>query len=150
MPTRVRSLLLIGFLLIAGPLPGHADTPFDVGYGVRIEAATATPARQGESSRIRFRILNDSNGVIHVVGIEVPMAREARLVARIGPGDYTTLESLGVPPGDTLDLTTSHLWYETGPVTRDLRAGETFDMTLNFVGGQLAFPVHVHGIPDQP
>lgn len=141
---------LIALVLISIFSAARPDTPFDAGLNVQIDAATATAARQGETSRIQFRIVNDSPAAFHVIGIETPVAREAHLVARIGPGEYTTLESLGVPSGETLDLTTSHLWYETGPVTRDLLAGQTLEMTLTFVGGQLMVPVHVHEAQQRP
>lgn len=139
------SFLLIVYVSILGITVVRADTPFDVGWDIRIEAATASPARQGEASRIRFRIVNHSRTTFHVIGIEIPMARMARLVADVGESERMVLESIGVPAGESLDLTTSHLWYETGPLTRDLDAGETFDMILRFVGGQLTIPVHVHG-----
>ncbi|MAD38249.1 MAG: hypothetical protein CMO28_16285 [Tistrella sp.] len=135
---------LIALVLISIFSAARPDTPFEAGLNVRIDAATATAARQGETSRIRFRIVNDSPAAFHVIGIETPVAREARLVADVGESERNVLESIGVPAGESLDLTTSHLWYETGPLTRDLDAGETFDMTLRFVGGQLTVPVHVH------
>lgn len=82
-------------------------------------------------------------------GIDTPVAREARLVARIGDIETAVLESIGAPAGETLDLTTSHLWYEIGPVTRDMGTGETFEMSLRFVGGKLTVPVHVHEAPSE-
>ncbi len=152
MPTRLRLMtpLLLIVLALVSSLPAVlADTPFDMGSNIRVEAATATPARQGDSSRIRFRIINGSTAPFHVIGIDTPVAREARLVARIGDIETAVLESIGTPAGETLDLTTSHLWYEIGPVTRDLRAGETFEMNLRFVGGKLTVPVHVHEAPSE-
>lgn len=150
MPTVLKltsSLLLIVLVLVSSLPAVQADTPFEVGSNIRVEAATATPARQGDSSRIRFRIINGSRGPFHVIGIDTPVARETKLVARIGDVETTVLESIGVPASETLDLTTSHLWYEIAPVTRDLRAGETFEMRLRFAGGQLIVPVHVHEAP---
>lgn len=147
MPIRMRSLLLIAVALIAGLPAARADTPLDVGSNILIEAATAIPARQGEFSCIRFRIVNDSTAAFHIIGIDTPLAQEARLVAHIDQGEYRVLDSIGVAAGETLDLSTSHLWYEVGPIVRDLRAGETFDITLKFVEGQLTVPVHVHRGP---
>jgi len=138
------SSLLIVFVSITGLFAVQADTPFEVGWNIRIEAATASPARQGESSRIRFRIVNDSRGNFHVIGIEIPVAQMATLVADVGEAHKYILDSIGVPAGEILDLTTSHLWFETTAVIRNLQPGETFDMTLRFVGGELTVPVHVH------
>lgn len=138
------SLLLIALALVSSPPAVQADIPLEVGSSIRVEAVTATPARQGDSSRIRFRIVNGSRAPFHVLGIDTPVAREVKLVARIGDVETTVLESIGAPAGETLDLTTSHLWYKIGPLTRDLRSGETFEMRVRFVGGQLTVPVHVH------
>src|SRR3546814_17541330 len=102
------------------------------------------PARQVPPSRSRFRIVNGSTAPFHVIGIDTPVAREARLVARIGDVETAVLESIGAPAGETLDLTTSHLWYEIAPVTRDLRAGETFEMRRHCAGGQLPVPFTFH------
>src|SRR3546814_5632161 len=87
MPTRLKltfSLRLIVLALLSSLSAAQADTPFAVGSNIRVVAATATPARQGASSRIRFRIVNGSTAPFHVIGIDTPVAREARLVARIG------------------------------------------------------------------
>ena len=139
-----RGLALVAALTIGSVPLAQADTPLDIGNSVRIEAATGTPAQVDESSRIRFRILNDSPSQIHLMRVETKVAGVARLVARIGEDEYTTLESLGVLPGEVLDLTTSHLWYETGPAIRDLEKGQSFGMTVGFVRGSLTIPVHVH------
>ncbi len=138
------SFSLIGLLLIWNLPSAHADTPFETGEDIRIEAPTATVARQGEISRIHFRLVNGSSSRIHMIGLETALAREAQLVVRTGGGEYTTLGSYGVPAGETLDLTTSHLWYETGPVLRDSRKGESFPMTVKFTNGSLTIPVHVY------
>lgn len=137
-------LLVIPLIAIAGISAVRADIPLELGNDIRIEAAVATPTKKGELSRLRFRIVNGSTAAIHVTGIDTPVAQGAKLVARIGETETTSLESIGVPAGEILDLTTSHLWYEIGPVMRDLRVGETFEMTLSFVGWQLVVPVHVH------
>ena len=140
-------LSLIMLVLTIGAPIARADTPFEVGNNILVDAATATVARQGETSRIRFRVVNGSTATFHLLGLDTAVSRGARLIADVGKAERTILESIGIPAGETLNLTTSHLWYETGPVTRDLEAGEVFDMTLLFVGGQLTVPVHVHDAP---
>ena len=142
------SALSLLVLMLISVLPGaRADTPFEAGLNIRIEAVTASAARQGEVSRIRFRIVNDSGTAFHVIGIDTPVAPMTKLIADVGKAEKTVFDSIGVPAGETLDLTTSHLWYETGALTRDLQSGETFDMTLRFVGGEFTVPVHVHDSP---
>ncbi|MEX2643155.1 MAG: hypothetical protein WD270_06855 [Acetobacterales bacterium] len=137
------AFVLLAGVLLAGADAVHGDSPFEAGSDIRIEAATATPARRGEVSRIRFRIVNNSRAAFHVTGLDTP-AGEASLGARLGTIERAVPDSLGVPAGETVDLTTSHLSYEFGPLTQELHAGETFDMTLSFVGGRFVVPVHVH------
>lgn len=137
-------LPLLPVLALSFTLTAAADESLEAGGGVRIEDATATPAPRSAYSSLRFRLVNDSTATFHILGIESPLASNARLVARLGTEDATVLESIGVPPDEALDLTTSHLHYEVGPLERALAEGETVEMTLRFVGGELSFPVHVH------
>ena len=130
-------LSLIMLVLTIGAPIARADTPFEVGNNILVDAATATVARQGETSRIRFRVVNGSTATFHLLGLDTAVSRGARLIADVGKAERTILESIGIPAGETLNLTTS----------RDLEAGEVFDMTLLFVGGQLTVPVHVHDAP---
>lgn len=140
----IPALLITAFVFSLSVV--QADTPFEVGQNLRIEAATASATQKGEAARIRFSIINDSTATFHIVGIDVPVADRAQLVADVGEARKEVLDSIGVPAEEILDLTTSHLYFETSAVTRNLRQGETFDMTLEFVGGQLTIPVHVHDI----
>lgn len=145
----VTLLLLIALQLVTSLPAVRADTPFEMGNNIHIESAIATPAQPGDASRVSFRIINDSTADFHLIGISTPVACEAKLLARIGPTATTVLDSIGIPEGEALDLTTSHLWYEIRPVLRDLHVGATFEMTLNFAGGQLTVPVHVHENPSE-
>lgn len=116
----------------------------DFDTDVTVEAATASPGRKGGSSRIRFRLVNEGSEALHVIGIETDLGERAQLVGRIGTVRTSVLDSIGAPAGETLDLTTSHLWFEIDPLARDLREGEVFDVRLNFVKGSISVPVHVH------
>lgn len=138
-----RTLLLL-LAALASAWPAGADAVVDLDTDVTVEAATASPARKGESSRIRFRLVNEGSAALHITGIETDLAERTQLVGRIGAVRTAVLDSIGAPSGETLDLTTSHLWFEIDPLERDLREGETFDVRLNFVEGSISVPVHVH------
>lgn len=137
-------LSVVAVLVLA--LPGRADTVVDFDTDVTVEAATASPGRKGGSSRIRFRLVNEGSEALHVTGIETDLGKRAQLVGRIGAVRTAVLDSIGAPAGETLDLTTSHLWFEIDPLARDLREGDTFDVRLNFVEGSIKVPVHVHAV----
>lgn len=137
-----QSILMIISLVWAGS--SNADEPLEMTKDVRIEAATATPARSGGSTKIRFVVINDSPNRLHLAKLTSPIAREIRLLARTGPMQTAKIESIGISSGERLDLTTSHLWYEAFPVARELKVGETINVTLKFVTWELTVPVHVH------
>lgn len=124
--------------------PGRADVPTFVGNSVVIEDAVISAGKKGERSVVRFRLVNDSHAAVHLMGVETDTAESAELVARIGDLETTTLESIGAGSGEVLDLTTSHLWYELGPLTRDLSVGETITMRVHLAGASLSVPLHVH------
>lgn len=142
--SRALASMLIGAFLAIAASPARADAVVDLDTDVTVEAATATPGRRGESSRVRFRLVNGGTASLHVVGLSTAIAESASLVARIGAVGTTVLGSVGAPAGETLDLTTSHLWFEISPLARDLTSGESFDVSLNLVGGSIVVPVHVH------
>jgi len=112
-----------------------------------VEAATANPAPAGGQTIVRFKIVNDGPTGIHLIGITTPLARHARLRARVGTAEVVDIGSIGVEPEATLDLTTSHLWYELYPLERELVAGESFPVRFDFATGRLTVPVHVHPEP---
>src|SRR3546814_17454129 len=89
-------LLLIALQLVAGLPAVRADTPFEMGNNIHIESAIATPAQPGDTSRVRFRIINDSTAPFHLLGISTQVAREARLFDSTGPTAQTVLASIGV------------------------------------------------------
>lgn len=126
------------------PTWSHADEIVDLTNTVRVEAATATPAPAGGHTIVRFKIVNDGPTGIHLIGITTPLARQARLRARVGTAEVVDIGSIGVGPEATLDLTTSHLWYELYPLDRELVEGESFPVRFDFGIGQLSVPVHVH------
>lgn len=134
--------LFAAFLMWVGS--SSADEPLEMTNDVRIEAATATPARRGGSTKIRFVLINDSASRLHLARLTSPIAQEVSLLARTSPTQTAKIESIGISSGERLDLTTSHLWYEAFPLGRDLKLGETIDVTLNFVTWELTVPVHVH------
>src|SRR3546814_11432069 len=110
-----------------------------MGNNIHIESAIATPAKPGDTSRVRFRIINDSTAPFHLIGISTPVASEAWMFAHIGPTATTMLAYTGVPPAAALDHTTTHHCYKILPVLRDLLSGQTFEMSQTFHGCTFPF-----------
>jgi copper(I)-binding protein len=133
----------LGALMVVMMHPALADEPIDLG-DITIEAATATPGAKGGRSKVRFQIINNSRTDLHLLGISTPLAEKAELVARIGAKRTSVLQSIGIPSEETLDLTTSHLYYEIYPLQEVLQSGDEFPITLHFTGWSKSTLIHIH------
>lgn len=142
----VRVLVVaISLNLLAELGNAYADPPpLSLGNKVQVENAYATSGPAGKSTEVRFRLINDSGASVVLLGVSSRIAKNSRLVARIEDQATTELQSISVPAGEVLDLTTSHLWYELCPLERNLDAGEVFELELSFVNARIVAEVHVH------
>jgi len=122
----------------------YADEP-DLYFGnVIVVEATATAAPAGGYSTLRFKLINNGSQSVHFLGIETDIAGNARLIAHLGAENWTMLESISVPPDETLDLHSSHLYVCLGPLHRPLEEGEVFDARLKLVSTEILTLFHVH------
>lgn len=144
---RYRTLILIVFAMSATFGTGvsvNADQPPDHHGHMTVEDVWATPAGAGSRSILRLRIINEGHDHVHLLGVETPVAKEARIIGRIGNDETRTIDSIGVGGDSNLDMTTSHLWVELGPLTREVQAGESVPIELVFVRGRVRVNAHVH------
>jgi len=142
----IRVLFAAGALnLPVGLGDAYADAPpLSLGNQIQVENAYATSGPAGGATEVRFRLVNESGTTVVLLGVSSGIAQNSRFVARIGALDTTELQSISVPAGEVLDLTTSHLWFELSPMRNKLDAGDAFELELNFVGARVATDVHVH------
>src|SRR3546814_17823657 len=106
-------LLLVALtspLVAAGPV--RADQLPDHHGRVTVENVWMTPANEAGQAILRLRILNETRSPMHLLGVATPLAKDAHLVGRISDHKTARLGSIGIRPGDALDLTTSHLWID--------------------------------------
>jgi len=122
----------------------QADQPPDHHGSLTVETVWATPAEAGDRSILRLRIVNESPEHAHLLSVETPIAKGARIVGRISDHKTTTLESISVRADSELDLTTNHAWIEIGPLTREVRAGDSIPLTLVFARTHIPTEAHVH------
>jgi len=141
---------VIRVLFAAGALNfpvGHAYAdapPLSLGNQIQVENAYVTSGPAASSTEVRFRLVNESGTTVVLLGVSSRIAQKSRLVARIGAQATTELQSISVPAGEVLDLTTSHLWYELSPLRNELEAGDVFELELNLVNSRIMTDVHVH------
>ena len=122
----------------------YADAPEVLTARVTVSAVNTLVADQGRSTRLKLRIRNDGSDVLNFLGVTSEVAEGSKLRGRIGHSHKNGLESLAIPPEETLELDTSHLWLSLEKLSRPLTAGETFQATLLFSSGKLPVVVHVH------
>lgn len=81
---------------------------------------------------------------MYFLGVSTPVAPNTQLVASLGGGKATRIDGIGIPAGEVLDLTTTHLQYAIYPLVTELRSGQEFSAVLRFVEGSVPITVHVH------
>jgi hypothetical protein len=82
---------------------------------------------------------------MHLLGAATPLAKGSQIIGRISDHQTARLGSIGIRPDGALDLTTSHLWIELGPLSREIRQGDLIPIELVFVRGRIHADAHVHG-----
>lgn len=135
-------LLAIPLLLLAAR--AAADEALPLAGALTIDAPFVAAAPAGRCTKVRFRIENETSQDLHLLGVRTDVSDVSRLVARVDPTASVTLESIGVGAGETLDLASSHLWYELCGLRRPLLSGDRIAITLDFVDGSVSVPFHVH------
>ncbi len=143
--TRLRILGSILFVWLSFVAFALADAPEIFAGRISISDVSASAARAGEDSRLRFTLSNDGADVLNFLGTETDVARQAVLTGRVGHShESSALDSLTIAPDEILDLNTSHLWVSLQELHRPLIVGDTFAVTLRFSRGNLPVIVHVH------
>lgn len=131
-------------LVLLSTNPVAADATLRVGDDLKIDSTSTQPAPAGGCTRVRLRLVNDGTNDVHLLGGSSAVAERARLVARIDPVNAVTLPSIAIPAQETLDLDSSHLWFELCGLNRPLATGDSFTLTVEFVGWRADVDVDVH------
>src|SRR3546814_20750329 len=80
---------------------------------------------------------------MHLLGAATPVATVSQIIGRISDHQTARLGSIGIRPDGALELTTSHLWIELGPLSREIRQGDFIPIELVFVRGRIHADAHV-------
>src|SRR3546814_17183802 len=105
-------------------VPVRADQPPDHHGRVIVENVWISPASEAGQAILHLRILNETPSPMHLLGAATPVATGSQIIGRISDHPTARLGSIGIRPDGALDLTTSHLWLELGPLTWAIRQGE--------------------------
>ncbi|MBD2749103.1 hypothetical protein IC232_20660 [Microvirga sp. BT688] len=82
--------------------------------------------------QITFLLENRSAETIVFAGIPVTQAQHSRIVASLGNGVTTALDTIPVAPGQVLPMDGEALWIEIEGLARAVQPGGTIEATVRF------------------
>lgn len=135
--------LAAGIALGLAPTASADELPDTYGR-MRVENIWVTPAQTGGYSTLHFRIVNDSHDEAHLMAVETPVAAKTRIVGRVSDHKSVAIESLGVRADSDVNVGSDHTWIELGPLTREMRPGETIPVEFVFARRRVSGRAHVH------
>lgn len=122
----------------------HADEAFEPITGVDVTEASATAAKVGGTSRLRFRIENFSGKTVVLTGVASANAETGAMLIKGKSSSAREANELIILPEEALDFKTSHIWLELRGLKKPLRNGDTTEFVLNFRQGTVPGVAHVH------
>lgn len=154
---RASELATVCALLVVASWPAttvRADPAQDSLGEIDIRDAVAEPAARGSFVNVSFRLENSGARTVRVTRVVTSdgepgefqfhgnrphgSGATAPRLAPMSPG-------LPIPPDEETRLDSHHLHLAVGPLKRDLREGDTLEITFTFDDGvATTIPVHVH------
>jgi hypothetical protein len=138
-----RSLRFVAFglSLATGMLSGvvRAEEDYRITNEVVLMDVRVSPARTGERTQITFLLENRGTERVSFGGITIADAGQSRIVASLGNGATTILDSIPVAPGETLSVDGEALWIEADGLAKDLRPGGEIEAAVSF--GTAVIPI---------
>jgi hypothetical protein len=133
--------LAIGFL--------SEDVRAEEGYQVTNEVVLidvrVSPAKGENRAQIMFQLENRSTERISFGGMTVADAGRSRIVASLGNGTTTTLDTIPVAPGEVLSMDGEVLWIEVDELAGGLPPDGTIDATVNLGVAVIPISLTVEG-----
>ena len=133
--------LAIGFL--------SEDVRAEEGYQVTNEVVLidvrVSPAKGENRAQIMFQLENRSTERISFGGMTVADAGRSRIVASLGNGTTTTLDTIPVAPGEVLSMDGEVLWIEVDELAGGLPPDGTIDATVNLGVAVILISLTVEG-----
>jgi hypothetical protein len=90
----------------------RAEEDYRITNDIVLAGVRVLPVKPGDRVQIRFVLENRSAERILFGGIMVTGARQSRIVASLGNGATTTLDSIPLAPGEVLSADGEALWVE--------------------------------------
>jgi hypothetical protein len=98
-----------------------------------------SPAKGEDRAQIMFQLENRSTERISFGGMTIVDASRSRIVASLGNGTTTTLDTIPVAPGEVLSMDGEVLWIEVDGLAGGLPPDGTIEATVNL--GAAVIPI---------
>ncbi|MBM1172479.1 hypothetical protein [Microvirga arabica] len=133
--------LAIGFL--SRDLSAEED--YQITNEVVLIDVRVSPAKGENRAQIMFQLENRSTERVSFGGITVADASRSRIVASLGNGTTTTLDTIPVAPGEVLSMDGEVLWIEVDGLAGGLPPDGTIDATVSLGVAVIPISLTVEG-----
>lgn len=117
----------------------RAEEGYQITNEVVLMDVRVSPAKGESRAQIMFQLENRSTERISFGGMTVADACHSRIVASLGNGTTTTLDTIPVAPGEVLLLDGEALWIEVDGLAGGLPPDGTIEATVNL--GTAVIPI---------
>lgn len=117
----------------------RAEEGYQITNEVVLMDVRVSPAKGESRAQIMFQLENRSTERISFGGMTVADAYRSRIVASLGNGTTTTLDTIPVAPGEVLLLDGEALWIEVDGLAGGLPPDGTIEATVNL--GTAVIPI---------
>jgi hypothetical protein len=117
----------------------RAEEDYRVTNEVVLMDVRVSPAKGEDRAQIMFQLENRSTERISFGGMTVVDASRSRIVASLGNGTTTTLDTIPVAPGEVLSMDGEVLWIEVDGLAGGLPPDGTIEATVNL--GSAVIPI---------
>jgi hypothetical protein len=117
----------------------RAEEDYRITNEIILSDVRVSPASMGGRTHITFLLENLSAERVLFGGITIADAEQSWIVASLGNGSKTILDSIPIAPGEVLSVDGEALWIEGDGRAEDLRPGGEIEATVNF--GAVAIPI---------
>jgi hypothetical protein len=136
-------IVLSVFLLTGTLINAQADDTDTVYQSAEIEEAFLIIPDDGEIAELHFKITNQSNGTLTILGVAGEEQIQSKIIARLDDERFTELGSISLGPEESLDLTTSHMSVWISGLSESLIKTGKVNLNIILSDGKLPFTAHV-------
>ncbi|MFC4173665.1 hypothetical protein ACFOYU_16645 [Microvirga sp. GCM10011540] len=137
----LRPAVILALSLAASLFSGdvRAEEDYRITNEVVLSDVRVSPAKAGGRTQITFLLENRSAERVLFGGITVADAGQSSIVASLGSGGTTILDSIPVAPGEVLSVDGESLWIKVDRLAKNLQPGGEIEATVNF--GAVVIPI---------